>query len=110
MSESRKSVANPKTRAPSSRRAGFSRGSLGSTISRRTGASIRREDGARGMVLPFDPLSMVFHHIWYSVDLPQVSRQILDPIRYTATPSCESVNPSALSIKPKLSILWVPTS
>jgi hypothetical protein len=26
----------------------------------------------RGMVLPFQPLSMVFHNVWYSVDVPKV--------------------------------------
>lgn len=55
-----------------------SRGSLRS--SRRRGmnsgrgtSSILRNEGDKGMVLPFDPVYMAFKHIFYSVDLPAVS-------------------------------------
>lgn len=32
-------------------------------------------EAKRGMVLPFQPLSMVFHDVWYSVDVPKVRRR-----------------------------------
>lgn len=48
-------------------------------------ASQRRLGGAKsgkGMVMPFQPLAMAFHHIYYSVDLPSV-RHALSPCTYT---------------------------
>eukprot|EP00884_Botryococcus_braunii_P014151 jgi/Botrbrau1/22737/Bobra.0132s0074.2 len=45
-----------------------SRRSMGSSGSMQS--SIIRDPGRRGMVLPFQPLSLVFHHIYYSVDSP----------------------------------------
>lgn len=32
-----------------------------------------RSKTGKGMVLPFQPLAMAFHHVYYSVDLPSVS-------------------------------------
>ena len=32
----------------------------------------RKEEGESGMVLPFEPLNMTFHHVDYFVDLPAV--------------------------------------
>jgi hypothetical protein len=32
----------------------------------------------RGMVLPFQPLAMAFHHISYAIDMPAVSPCFLD--------------------------------
>lgn len=29
-------------------------------------------EAKRGMVLPFQPLSMAFHNVWYAVDVPKV--------------------------------------
>ena len=44
--------------------------------SRRPGqqSSIKRDASQKGMVLPFDRMNMAFHNIFYSVNLPSVSR------------------------------------
>jgi hypothetical protein len=39
---------------------------------RSMGSSIIRNPGQRGMVLPFQPLSLVFHHMYYSVNATEV--------------------------------------
>ena len=57
-------------KAVSSKRAALST-SKRMTKSRRS--SIRRKEGESGMVLPFEPLNMTFHHVDYFVDLPSVS-------------------------------------
>lgn len=56
------------------------RAALAGSGSQRPGAStksgrssIRRREGETGMVLPFEPLNMTFHHVDYFVDLPSVS-------------------------------------
>ena len=65
---SRRSVASS-----GSQRAGASGRAGGSpNASRRMGSIVRKGD-EHGMVLPFEPLSMAFSHIHYSVDLPSVS-------------------------------------
>ena len=65
---SRRSVASS-----GSQRAGASGRFAGSPgASRRMGSIVRKGD-EHGMVLPFEPLSMAFSHIHYSVDLPSVS-------------------------------------
>ena len=30
-------------------------------------------NGKKGMTLPFQPLNLAFHHMYYSVDMPSVS-------------------------------------
>lgn len=47
--------------------------SSGGTHSRRMGSIVRKGE-EKGMVLPFEPLSMAFSHIYYSVSLPSVRR------------------------------------
>lgn len=81
---------------------GASKRSMGSDnpVSWREGrSSIQRKDGARGMVLPFDPLAMTFRHIYYSVDLPAVSSCIecslywlIWHIAYSLTASAQSLH------------------
>jgi len=34
-------------------------------------------EAKRGMVLPFQPLAIAFHHIKYSIDMPSVSKTSL---------------------------------
>ena len=76
------SRASTDSRGPASRNSmasnkPSSRGSV--TSSKRKGGSSLRKDGNRGMVLPFEPLSMSFQNIYYSVDLPAVSLVPPDP-------------------------------
>jgi hypothetical protein len=67
----------PSFRRPTSRRHSMetSRRTMASSGSMQS--SIVRDPTQRGMVLPFQPLSLVFHHIYYSVDSPTVSSQSL---------------------------------
>lgn len=41
-------------------------------------SSIRRNEGDTGMVLPFEPLNVTFHHVDYFVDLPSVCCSTLE--------------------------------
>lgn len=40
----------------------------------------RKAEGESGMVLPFEPFNMTFHHVEYFVDLPSVRAFWLDAI------------------------------
>ncbi len=32
--------------------------------------------GNKGMILPFEPLHLTFHDVWYRVDLPKVNHSV----------------------------------
>jgi len=38
-------------------------------------------NGKKGMTLPFEPLNLAFHHMFYSVDMPSVSTLIFSNSR-----------------------------
>ncbi|GAQ91789.1 pleiotropic drug resistance protein [Klebsormidium nitens] len=62
-----------RSRTPgSSRRASVTPSGLGQPSPSGLAQYYEKVGGAkRGMVLPFEPLSMVFHDVWYSVDVPK---------------------------------------
>lgn len=49
------------------------------TGNKRSGVGVANNRTNRGMVLPFQPLSLAFNNVNYYVDMPPVSTFILEP-------------------------------
>jgi hypothetical protein len=48
--------------------------------------STRDSSNAKGMILPFQPLTMTFHNVNYYVDMPKVGRFVIsNSIKYIGT-------------------------